>query len=124
MNIQDIRLDLVKQAIEKGVPPGAIPGLVDPLAKFVMCGLNSDAASELKDFEQKYVTDLLKSLQEEFGERKVCALDIGKDGSLIISICDRFITANIKDFFKDSKKYPEFFRGRKLIFLDVPPKKP
>lgn len=124
MNIQDIRLELVKQAIDKGVPPGAIPGLVDPLAEFVVSGLKSKETHDLKDFEQKYMNELLKKLQQVFGEQKISAVEIGRNGALRIWVSCQHITDGIKEFFSDSRNYPDFFRGRELVFFHVPPKKP
>ncbi|MCO9048634.1 hypothetical protein [Acinetobacter sp. UC24323] len=124
MNIQDIRLELVKQAMDIGVHPGAIPGLVDPLADFVVSGLKSQETHDLEDFEQKYMNELLKKLQQVFGEQKISAVEIGRNGALRIWVSCQQITIGIKEFFADSKNYPDFFRGRELVFFLVPPKKP
>ena len=135
MNIHEIRLELVKLAIDKCASPSAIPEIVEPLAQYVLKGADvyskhadecdkQYVVGELKDFEKKYIADLLKKLQHTFGERKISAIEIEKDGSLLISICDRSVRAGINIFFENSNNYPDFFRGRKLYFLDVPPKRP
>lgn len=124
MNIQDIRLELVKQAMDIGVHPEEIPGLVDPLAEFVESGLKRQKPCDFKDYEQIYINELLKKLQQVFGEQKISAVEIGRNGALRIWVSCQQITIGIKEFFADSKNYPDFFRGRELVFFLVPPKKP
>ncbi|MDE3320736.1 hypothetical protein [Acinetobacter nosocomialis] len=124
MNIQEVRLELVKLAFEKGLSPGAIPEFVEPLAEYVMSDFKAPLTFELKDFEQKYVADLLKRLQQLFGERKISAVEIGRNGALSIYVSCRQVSIGVREFLADSKNYPDFFRGRELIFFDVPPKKP
>ncbi|AXX39885.1 hypothetical protein [Acinetobacter baumannii] len=124
MNIQDIRLELVKQAMDIGIPPGAIPGLLDPLAEFVASGLKSQKTSDFKGFEKKYTNELLNKLQQVFGEKKISAVEIGRDEALRIWVSCQQVTIGIKEFFADSKNYPDFFRGRELVFFHVPPENP
>lgn len=124
MNIQDIRLELVKQAMDIGVHPEEIPGLVDPLAEFVESGLKRQKSCDFKDYEQIYINELLKKLHQHFGEKNITAVEIARNGSLRIYVSCQHITIGIQSFFADSENYPDFFRGRELVFFHAPPRKP
>lgn len=121
MNIQEIRLELVKQAIEKCVPPGAIPGLVDPLAKFVRHGLVQvdKEISEGEKVDKKYAEALLRMIQERFGKESASSVEV-REHAFVMNVSDVFKT--FIELELNGPNTPDWIRGRRVELIVMPQK--
>lgn len=123
MNIQEVRLELVKQAMREGVPPGAIPGLVDRLAGFVMHGLVQvdKEISKSEEIDRKYAETLLRMIHQRFGKESASSVELNEH-AFVINVSDAF-----KEFIEFEIKgpnAPDWIRGRRVELIVTPPKKP
>ncbi|MGQ1373261.1 hypothetical protein ACT41M_14500 [Acinetobacter baumannii] len=123
MNIQDIRLELVKQAMDIGVHPEEIPGLVDPLANFVAHGLAQvdKEISEGEKIDRKYAETLLRKIQQRFGRESISSVELNEH-AFVMNVSDAFkylIEWEIK-----GPNAPDWIRGRRVELIVTPPKKP
>lgn len=123
MNIQDIRLELVKQAIDKCVPPGAIPGLVDPLANFVVHGLAQvdKEISEGEKVDREYAEALLRMIQQRFVRSSASSVELNEH-AFVMNVSDAF--KNLIELEIKGPNAPDWIRGRRVELVVTPPKKP
>ncbi|MEI1686966.1 hypothetical protein V8P55_01615 [Acinetobacter baumannii] len=123
MRIQDIRLELVKQAMDIGVPPGAIPGLVEPLTKFVMDGLVQvdKEISEGEKVDQKYAEALLRMIQQRFGKESAYSVEVNEH-AFVMKVSDAF--KSFIEFELNGPNAPDWIRGRRVELIVMPPKNP
>ncbi|MDC5199551.1 hypothetical protein OHW54_03210 [Acinetobacter baumannii] len=123
MNIQDIRLELVKQAMDIGVHPEEIPGLVDPLANFVVHGLAQvdKEISEGEKIDRKYAETLLRKIQQRFGRESASSVELNEH-AFVMNVSDAF--KNLIEFEIKGPNAPDWLRGRRVELIVTPPKKP
>lgn len=122
MDIQEIRLRLVQQALGLGVPIELVLQKVEPLAQFVWRGLDSKTQVK-KDAEEKSATLVLKTLRDRFGVENILKVHIGGGGEVFVLASNAYISASIEEFLADTQS-PDIFQGRKLKVWIEPPKKP
>ncbi|HEO1829083.1 hypothetical protein KWF06_10415 [Acinetobacter baumannii] len=123
MNIQKVRLELVKKAMREGVPPGAIPGLVDRLAGFVVHGLVQvdKEISEGEKIDRKYAETLLRKIQQRFGKESAFSVELNEH-AFVMNVSDAF--KNLIELEIKGPNAPDWLRGRRVELIVTPPKKP
>lgn len=90
MNIEEVRLKLVQQAIEQRIPLDLISSKVEPLAKYIVCGLDDHkttvGAEEVDKDYFRYDGDMMDKhgdcyvpdwAQEALNSGEFCFLDQG-----------------------------------------------
>ena len=122
MNIEEVRLKLVQQALELKIPLDQISSKVDPLAKYIVQGLNAET-DIAKGIEKKHTSPLLKDLQDRFGGDHVSTVMIEDNGAVSVLVSSSTIAIDVKEFLANLK-LPNILLGRKLIVSVAPPKKP